>query len=145
MLAYGDLRRRVGPGYGALERDWRPGDELRLDLPLAPRWTRPDPRVDAVRGCVAAERGPLVYCAESVDQDPAARLDEVAVDASAAPAELGTDGGLGGAVTLGCTAGSLPVGEPDRVSAARPLTLIPYHLWANRGPAAMRVWLPQLP
>jgi uncharacterized protein len=70
LLTYGDLRRRVGPGYGALERDWRPGDELRLDLPMAPRWTRADPRVDAVRGCVAAERGPLVYCAESVDQDP---------------------------------------------------------------------------
>jgi uncharacterized protein len=145
VLAYGDLRRRVGPGYGALERDWRPGDELRLDLPLAPRWTRPDPRVDAVRGCVAAERGPLVYCAESVDQDPAAGLDEVAVDASVPPAEAGTDGDLGGAVTLRCAAGRLPVGEAGRATVVPPLTLIPYHLWANRGPAAMRVWLPQLP
>jgi hypothetical protein len=110
---------------------------------MAPRWTRADPRVDAVRGCVAAERGPLVYCAESVDQDPAARLDEVAVDASAPPAELGTDGDLGGAVTLGCTVGRLPVGEPGRATVVPPLTLIPYHLWANRGPASMRVWLPE--
>jgi hypothetical protein len=133
----------VGPGYGALERDWRPGDELRLDLPLAPRWTRPDPRVDAVRGCVAAERGPLVYCAESVDQDAAARLDEVAVDALVPPAEAGTDGDLGGAVTLRCAAGRLPVGEAGRATVVPPLTLIPYHLWANRGPAAMRVWLPE--
>jgi len=106
--------------------------ELRLDLPLAPRWTRPDPRVDAVRGCVAAERGPLVYCAESVDQAPAARLDEVAVDASVPPADQRPDGELGGAVTLRCAA-----------RRASPLTLIPYHLWANRGPASMRVWLPE--
>lgn len=154
MLAYGDLRRRVGPGYAVLERDWRPGDELRLDLPLAPRWTRPDPRVDAVRGCVAAERGPLVYCAESVDQGPAARLHEVAVDASVPPADQGLDDGLGGAMTLRCGARALPVGEPGKpasssarraADAAMPLTMVPYHLWGNRGPASMRVWLPQLP
>jgi uncharacterized protein len=145
VLAYGDLRRRVGPGYGVIERDWRPGDELRLDLPLAPRWTTPDPRVDAVRGCVAAERGPLVYCAESVGQDPAARLDEVAVDASVPPADQGTDGGLAGAVTLGCTARALRAGDRGRVTEVTPLTMVPYHLWGNRGPASMRVWLPALP
>jgi DUF1680 family protein len=145
VLTYGDLRRRVGPGYGVIERDWRPGDELRLDLPLAPRWTTPDPRVDAVRGCVAAERGPLVYCAESVGQDPAARLDEVAVDASVPPADHGTDGGLGGAVTLGCTARALQAGDRGRVTEVTPLTMVPYHLWGNRGPASMRVWLPALP
>ena len=154
VLAYGDLRRRVGPGYAVLERDWRPGDELRLDLPLAPRWTRPDPRVDAVRGCVAAERGPLVYCAESVDQGPAARLDEVAVDASVPPADQGPDGGLGGAMTLRCAARAIPVGDPGKpasssagraADAAVPLTMVPYHLWGNRGPASMRVWLPELP
>jgi uncharacterized protein len=144
-LAYGDLRRRVGPGYAVLERDWRPGDELRLDLPLAPRWTRPDPRVDAVRGCVAAERGPLVYCVESVDQGPDARLDEVAVDASAPPADQGTDDGLGGAVTLRCAARPLLAGEPGGPDGAMPLTMVPYHLWGNRGPASMRVWLPELP
>jgi uncharacterized protein len=143
VLAYGDLRRRVGAGYAVMERDWRPGDELRLELPLAPRWTRPDPRVDAVRGCVAAERGPLVYCAESVDLGQEARLDEVAVDASAPPADQGPDGGLGGAVTLRCAARPLRVGEPGQHDAATPLTLVPYHLWGNRGPAAMRVWLPE--
>ena len=34
------------------------GDEVTLTLPMAPRWTAPDPRIDAVRGCVAVERGP---------------------------------------------------------------------------------------
>lgn len=31
------------------------------------RMTVADPRVDAVRGCVAVERGPLVYCLEEAD------------------------------------------------------------------------------
>ena len=30
---------------------------------------------------------------------------------------------------------------PDGRAAT--VTLVPYHLWANRGPATMRVWLPE--
>ena len=165
-LVHDGQRRPVGPagvtvggaegpaGYAVVEAPWRPGDELRLELPLRPRWTRPDPRIDAVRGCVAAERGPLVYCAESVGQDPSLRLDALAVDTSAPPADKGRDDQLGGAVWLRSSARPLRLPEsgwpyaPDQdgiASEAAPLALIPYHLWANRGPAAMRVWLPELP
>ena len=38
--------------------------------------------MDAIRGCVAIERGPLVYCFEQADQ--AARLDELALYLAAA-------------------------------------------------------------
>ena len=60
-------------GYATVERQWEPGDVVRMQLPVAPRWTVADPRIDAVRGCVAVERGPLVYCNESADgaADPA--------------------------------------------------------------------------
>jgi DUF1680 family protein len=142
---------RVRPGYAGVTRTWRTGDQVRLELPVGPRWTAPDPRIDAVRDCVAVERGPLVYCAESVDQDPAVPLDAVAADRSAPAVErplpaLGPD-----AVALDVPAAQLPVsangwpygpggdGEPE----ASTVTLVPYHLWANRGPATMRVWLPQ--
>ena len=27
-------------------------------------------------------------------------------------------------------------------NTAQPLIFIPYHLWGNRGPTTMRVWLP---
>ena len=47
-----------------------------LDLALDVRLTRADPRVDADRGCVALERGPLVYCLEAVDH-PGQRLDDL--------------------------------------------------------------------
>jgi DUF1680 family protein len=58
---------QVGPGpdgYLHLRRRWRAGDDLSLSFPLRPRLVRPDPRIDSVRGCVAVERGPLVYCFE---------------------------------------------------------------------------------
>jgi uncharacterized protein len=71
--------RAVAPltGYLKLHQEWRPGDEVTLRLDVTPRWTYPDRRVDAVRGCAAIERGPLVYCFEQADQP--VRLDELAI------------------------------------------------------------------
>lgn len=103
---------------------------------MRPRWTRPDPRVDAVRGCVAVERGPIVYCLESTDQEPGVSLAEVLADASDGLAEQGTDEVLGGAVLLGAG------GRRFDGEAAR-LTFIPYHVWGNRGLSTMRVWVPE--
>ncbi|MEV4754319.1 beta-L-arabinofuranosidase domain-containing protein [Micromonospora sp. NPDC049559] len=143
--------RPVSPGYAVVDRFWRPGDEVRLELPVAPRWTEPDPRIDAVRGTVAVERGPLVYCAESVDQRTAQALDAPAVDPSVPVVErrmpaLGPE-----VVALGVAASTLapahagwPYGSTGpAVAEATELVLVPYHLWANRGPATMRVWLPE--
>ena len=54
---------------GPVRRAWAVGDEVVLELPVQARRTVPDDRVDSVRGCVAIERGPLVYCFEQLDQD----------------------------------------------------------------------------
>ncbi len=138
-----DGRRRVTPGVVVVERPFQPGDEVTLTLPMAPRWTRPDPRIDAVRGCVAVERGPLVLCAESVDLPGGRHVDSVRVDPSVPPREAGD------AVVV---AGRLvePVDRPwpyggdedDPAADAVDVPLVPYHTWANRGPSTMRVWLP---
>ena len=60
--------RRAGGLRADRGASWRPGDKVTLELPLAPRLTAPHPRIDAVRGCLAIERGPLVYCVEQADQ-----------------------------------------------------------------------------
>ena len=131
-------------GYAVVDRAWSAGDELRMELPVRPRWTYPDPRLDAVRGCVAVERGPLVYCAESPATAPDDLTDDrlalVCVDDATAPDDSDTPV-LGGAVAVDVLAHALeePAGPPRR------LPLIPYHLWGNRGPATMRVWLPMRP
>ena len=51
----------------------------KLTLEMPPRVTAPDDRIDAVRGCVALERGPLVYCVESADLPPGTELETVAL------------------------------------------------------------------
>ena len=57
----------------------RPGDGITLHMDVIPRWTHPDRRVDALRGCVAIERGPLVYCFEQADQPAGVYVDDLAV------------------------------------------------------------------
>jgi uncharacterized protein len=146
---------RTGPavaderGYAVLTRAWRPGDEVVLDLDLAPRVLWPHPRIDAVRGCAAFARGPVVYCLEQVDQPPGADLADVAVTADVAPKPGHRDGldvlELDGTVRT-------PAGWDGRAYATRPpgapaerevrLLAVPYHAWANREVGAMRVWVP---
>ncbi len=38
-----------------------------------------DPRVDAIRGCVAFERGPLVYCFEGADLPTGASTEDLVI------------------------------------------------------------------
>ncbi|NUP24667.1 MAG: glycoside hydrolase family 127 protein [Streptomyces sp.] len=145
-------RRTVAPGTATVTRRFRPGDEVRLELPMAPRWIAPDPRIDAIRGTAAVQRGPLVYCAESVDLPEGGEVDAVRVDTSAEPVD-GPDATV--VVPGDLTApdelpeSTWPYGPPDR--AATPsaestgIVLVPYHSWANRGPSTMRVWLPTRP
>ncbi|MGW4113520.1 hypothetical protein ACWEFJ_21845 [Actinosynnema sp. NPDC004786] len=56
-------RRQVPGGDIVVCRAFAVGEEVRLELPARPRFTAADPRIDATRGCVAVERGPLVCCA----------------------------------------------------------------------------------
>lgn len=140
------------PGYPELNRAWQQGDMVELTLDLTPRVTTPDPRIDAVRGCVAIERGPLVYCWEQIDQDADVDLEAVQLDGDAVE-EIAVDDhpGIGRtillrlpAVELTLPAPALPYG-PERSYESRPVTVtaLPYFQWANRDRRAMRVWLPR--
>jgi DUF1680 family protein len=123
------------PAYLRVRRAWRAGDEVRLRLDMAPRWTHPDPRVDAVRGCAAIERGPLVYCLEQADQE--ARLDELAVVPGTPLAEREVvRPAIGRTIQVVAPARHAP--QDLAVSAVA----IPYFQWDNRGPGPMRVWIP---
>jgi len=111
----------------------------------------PDPRIDAVRGTVAVQRGPLVYCAESVDLPGEREVDAVRVDPSVEP-EDGPDGTvvapgeLVERAEVDPSEAAWPYRPLDRatVSAAERagIVLVPYNSSANRGPSTMRVWLP---
>ena len=148
--------------YLRISRIWTQGDELDVEFPLRARTIYPAPDIDAVRSCVAYERGPLVYCFEGVDVAAADRLRRATVRPGARPSELpGTDV-AGHRVTGLSVPGQMvirsPAGWPyldhppgdadgtgDRQARDTELRAIPYYVWANRGPSDMRVWIPEHP
>jgi DUF1680 family protein len=143
--------------YVRLTRRWHAGEKVQLSMDLSPRLTAPHPRVDAIRGCLAIERGPLVYCVEHVDLPEAVQLADVRIDPrggvsdSPAPA-AGLEGMT--AVQLHADVQSAEAWGDDEyrgvdaVAADRggpqPFTLlaVPYFTWGNRGRGTMRVWIP---
>jgi hypothetical protein len=132
----------------SVERVFAVGDVIRLEMPVDPRWTFPDPRIDAVRGCVAIERGPLVMCMESVDLPDHRDVGSVWVDPSVPPSDRGESVIVTG--RLGDLESDLWPYRGGTTEVSGPgsdieVPLVPYHHWANRGPATMRIWIPLIP
>ncbi|MFI2755067.1 glycoside hydrolase family 127 protein [Cellulomonas sp. P22] len=141
VLTVDGERREAEPGYAAVTGAFAAGDVVELDLPVVARWTTADPRVDALRGAVAVERGPVVMALESTDLG--AGVNTVVVRTDAAPVER--DGAvLVPVATYEPEDGVWPYGDAPRphAGASRLTPLVPYHAWANRGPSTMRVWMP---
>jgi DUF1680 family protein len=138
-------------GYAKVRRVFGAGERIVLVLPMPARVLVADDRIDATRGCVALARGPLVYALEEPDQPSSATLEDLRIDPSNAPRPEHRPDLLDGVTVLhadGAVTGG-PASSPYRprggpLPPTRPttLTLIPYYAWANRGPHAMRVWIP---
>jgi DUF1680 family protein len=140
----------VVDGYLRLTRRWT-GQRVELRLDMPPRLVAAHPRVDAVRGCLALTRGPLVFCLEQADLPAGTVLEDVALDPAVAPVpgRRPDDDLVPVALTLAgrvTPAGSgplyAPLGGPARPAQPVELTAVPYFLWGNRDPGAMRVWIP---
>jgi len=146
-----DLDVTMVNGYAALARGWQPGDTVTLHLPMPVRRMKAHPKVTVNAGCVALMRGPLVYCLESLDQP--APLPNLALSPAAEIAAEYRPNLLGGITVLTATAQEtaaaswshalyLPTeGVADRMPV--PCIAIPFYANANRGPASLRVWLPE--
>jgi DUF1680 family protein len=142
-------------GYWLLHRAWQPGDTVELDLTMSPRRVEPNPRIDALRGCAALERGPLVYCFEQHDQPDGIAFADLRLDASTDLQVQAAPALLGGIVCIQASGRVLgmaqwqntlyrPIDGASPTTAAQRvmLTAIPYYAWGNRGMASMRVWMP---
>ncbi|MCL5065930.1 MAG: glycoside hydrolase family 127 protein [Firmicutes bacterium] len=137
----------ITDGYLALTRRWRPGDRVRLVLPMLVRPIYAHPGVRSIGAEVALARGPIVYCFESVDNG--SNLGALFVDSTPSHwvAEW-EDDIAGGVVALkGPGQRATPQAgdplyhhQPWPVEDTR-LRAIPYYAWGNRGVGEMRVWM----
>jgi DUF1680 family protein len=140
----------VERGYLVLDREWKRGDRVELNLPMPIERVSANPLVKADQGLLAIQRGPIVYCLEQCDQtEPLAMLwlpREAELKAAPEPGLLGgvvTITGEARAMTEQQWRGNLyqPAAPASRVA----LKAIPYYAWDNRNPGPMKVWLPVSP
>jgi uncharacterized protein len=137
-------------GYAVISREWVSGDEvaLRLTMPVERIAAHPHVRQDA--GCIALQRGPVVYCLEEVDNG--AQLANIALPRDArltAGFDTTLFGGIGVITTDAVRIepqqwpGGLyqPQSALGLVRSPLALKAIPYSFWANRDPGEMRVWI----
>ncbi len=144
----------AGDGYLSVTRRWSDGDTVTVATPVPIRVVRAHPRVDAVRGAVAIQRGPLVYCVEGDDLGAGVDVEDVELDAhpqctATSDVPAGLDGQVKVAIRVrGARIASrdLPLygSELADEPAVEPLELafVPYFARAHRAIATMRVWVP---
>ena len=113
-------------GYFSIDRKWKAGDEVLLELDMWPRLVKAHPAVEADRDRLAVELGPLVYCAEWPYND-----------CNVLDAELSRDDVFfvdGSMISV--------FDDYDAADLAGPrLRLIPYYAWNHEGPGNMIVWM----
>lgn len=116
-------------GYLALEREWSKGDTLVLELDMPVEVVRARAEVEADRGRMAIQRGPIVYCAEQSD-NPNLTYDAFALSALE-PLNICYRPDLLGGITV-------LMGKEEN---GKPILLIPYYAWDNREEGFMQVWI----
>ncbi len=116
-------------GFALLEREWKSGDEIELNLPMPIRRVKANPNVQELKGKVAFERGPIVFAFEGIDQKTALPWDSWSVSSKANISVDFKKDLLNGVETL-------QIKDGENIFFG-----IPYACWANRGQTPMRVWL----
>ena len=136
-------------GYFTIDRKWKKGDVVRVHFDMDPRTVRANNNVEADRGFVAIERGPIVYCAEWPDND----FDIMCALVNQSPKMTVEDGTLHAKdkkvadyyiKVIKTDAQLLSFDKQGRLNTEDvKLSLIPYYAWCHRGSGKMRVWLSQ--
>lgn len=131
----------VEKGYARLNRTWKKGDLVELEMPMAIQRIKANPKVQADVGRVALQRGPVVFCLEGVDNENSVRSLALLPE-SKLTAEYRSDL-LGGV----CVIKGAALARSKGADAPRPVPLaaVPYYAWDNRQPGQMAVWLPEDP
>ncbi len=131
------VRTTVVDGYMPVQRAWKAGDKVELELPMPVRYSVADERVEADLNRVCLTRGPLLYCAEQPDNEYPASHYVVRKIGKQGEMSVFSEGILNGITYVNMPAEVVVDGEATDAT----LKLIPYYAWNNRGDnITMNVW-----
>lgn len=133
--------RGLNKGFVVIEREWQPGDKIELKFPMPLQANRSHTAVAANRDRIALTRGPLVMCAEGIDNGGATQrffFPEVPDTSKAKNVTNNFQHGTFIQSTLHADA----IDADGSTQSNIPLSLTPYYAWNNRGTSSMTVWFP---
>ncbi len=135
----------VHDGYALLQKNWQEGDEVSLSLPMDIHQVVSNANLKTNEGLCAYERGPLVYCAEGIDNG--GKLDNLFIEEGAngvsatAPTTL-TSLFKGGIQRIRMSGKSATLNGDEVTTTSKNIFLIPYFARAHRAASSMMVWIP---
>ena len=129
-------------GYAVLSRKWKKGDVVELSLPMNARLIQASDNLKEDAGKLAVERGPLLYCAEGIDND--GKASNILLPSSSTFISDYKNDMLNGISVLKTTAPVILINKEETGIATvnKTITFIPYYAWANRGEGEMSIWFP---
>jgi DUF1680 family protein len=135
--------------YAGLNRTWKAGDVVELDLDMPVQVIETNPLVEETRNQVAVKRGPIVYCVESTDFPAGTNVFDIVLPVKNDLQPVYQTIDKSRVASLQGTAYLQP--KTDWTNALYKevrtdvtpikITLIPYYAWGNRGQSDMTVWL----
>ncbi|WP_111977176.1 glycoside hydrolase family 127 protein [Algibacillus agarilyticus] len=135
--------------YAILNREWKAGDVIIIDIPMEATLVEGHPRIEEARNQVAVKRGPVVYCVESPDLPEATSVLDVYIEGEGELKLEQDDAILGGIPTINVDARIRESNKDAMYSAiTKPVwtdfsaKFVPYFAWSNRGTAEMSVFVP---
>lgn len=130
-------------GYAILNRVWNKNDQVQVILPMDTRRVVSDSLVIDNIGKTAIQRGPLMYCAEGIDN--AGSTSNIILPRNASFSSTYEPFILQGITVLKSQAAQIEISKDGLTlkTVNRPFTAIPYYAWANRGKTEMAVWIPE--
>ncbi|MCO5945733.1 glycoside hydrolase family 127 protein [Mucilaginibacter flavidus] len=133
------LKYHIENGYAVINREWKKGDKVQVNLPMDVEKITANKTLVDDRNKIALQRGPIVYSAEWKDNN--GKVSNLMIPDNAIFKPQYEKDILNGVTVLKGEAirrGGLRKGTKKVV-----LTAIPYYSWANRGPGEMTVWFPR--
>ena len=128
-------------GYALLNRKWKKNDIVSVSLPMEVRRVTANAKLKDDAGKIALQRGPLMYCAEAMDNS--GDISTVVIPKLTPFTAKFDSSMLLGITILQASVTKLKIVANNVSTTTAPFTAIPYYAWANRGKAEMMMWFPE--
>jgi DUF1680 family protein len=134
---------QIQNGFAIIKRVWNNNDQIHVELPMETRRVESDSLIKDNIGKSSIQRGPLMYCAEWIDN--AGNTSNIILSKTATFSSSFNANLLNGVTVLKSKASQIEISSDglEIKTQSKSFTAIPYYAWANRGKGEMTVWIPE--